>query len=142
MELTSRQIKFCEEYVKNGLNGTQAYMKAYKNCKKEETATASASRLLRNVKVLSYIEELQEELKDKAIMSAKERMVWLTGVVIDENREEIYVKDTENKDIHLGTRNADLNTKLKAIDIMNKMSGEYKTILDGNVGIVKLEDVL
>lgn len=141
MELTSRQIKFCEEYVKNGLNGTQAYMKAYKNCKKEETATASASRLLRNVKVLSYIEELQEELKDKAIMSAKERMVWLSEVVNDIQKEGVKVK-TADRDFIIGEGNADLNTKLKAIDIMNKMTGEYKTILDGNVGIVKLEDVL
>ncbi len=141
MELTSRQIKFCEEYVKNGLNGTQAYMKAYKNCKKEETATASASRLLRNVKVLSYIEELQEALKDKTIMSAKERMVWLSEVVNDIQKEGVKVK-TADRDFIIGEGNADLNTKLKAIDIMNKMSGEYKTILDGNVGIVKLEDVL
>lgn len=141
MELTSRQIKFCEEYVKNGLNGTQAYMKAYKNCKKEETATASASRMLRNVKVLSYIEELQEELKDEVIMSAKERMKWLSGVVKDINRETVFIKD-ENGNQKIGEQNADLNTKMKAIDIMNKMSGEYKTILDGNVGIVKLEDVL
>ena len=141
MELTSRQIKFCEEYVKNGLNGTQAYMKAYKNCKKEETATASASRLLRNVKVLSYIEELQEALKDKAIMSAKERMVWLSEVVNDIQKEGVKVK-TADRDFIIGEGNADLNTKLKAIDIMNKMTGEYKTILDGNVGIVKLEDVL
>lgn len=141
MKLTSRQIKFCEEYVKNGLNGTQAYMKAYKNCKKEETATASASRLLRNVKVLSYIEELQEELKDKAIMSAKERMVWLSEVVNDIQKEGVKVK-TPDREFILGEGNADLNTKMKAIDILNKMSGEYKTILDGNVGIVKLEDVL
>ena len=116
-------------------------MKAYKNCKKEETATASASRLLRNVKVLSYIEELQEELKDKAIMSAKERMVWLSEVVNDIQKEGVKVK-TADRDVIIGEGNADLNTKLKAIDIMNKMTGEYKTILDGNVGIVKLEDVL
>ena len=40
-------------------------------------------------------------------------------------------------------KNADLNTKLKAIDILNKMDGEYKTILDGKVEVKKkLEDVL
>mgnify|MGYP006999450987 FL=1 len=39
-------------------------------------------------------------------------------------------------------KNADLNTKLKAIDTLNKMTGEYKTILDGKVDIKKLEDLL
>lgn len=43
----------------------------------------------------------------------------------------------------IGSKNADLNTKLKAIDILNKMDGEYKTILDGKVEVKKkLEDVL
>ena len=47
-ELTKNQRRFCEEYVNNSQNGTQAYLKAYKTCKKEETARTNASRLLTN----------------------------------------------------------------------------------------------
>lgn len=144
MELNNQQRTFCEEYVKNGLNGTQAYLKAYGNDNlTEESARASASRLLTNVNVLSYIKELQEEIKTDTIMSAKERMEWLSGVVKGVNRDEIYVRNSEGEEVLMGSRNADLNTKIKAIDTLNKMSGEYRTILDGSVNhVVKLEDVL
>ena len=144
MDLNSHQRKFCEEYVKNGLNGKQAYLMAYADsCNSEDTATVNASRLLTNANVLSYIKELQEELKKDTIMSATERMEWLSGVVKDENREEVYVRNSDGEEVLMGSKNADLNTKIKAIDTLNKMSGEYRTILDGNVNhVVKLEDVL
>lgn len=144
MELNSQQRKFCEEYVKNGLNGTQAYLNAYGNDNlTEESARASASRLLTNVNVLSYIKELQEEVRKANIMSAEERMEWLSGVVKDINRDEVYVRNADGEEVLMGSKNADLNTKIKAIDTLNKMSGEYRTILDGSVNhVVKLEDVL
>ena len=144
MELNNQQKSFCEEYVKNGLNGTQAYLKAYNNDNlTEESARASASRLLTNVNVLSYIKELQDELRKANIMSAEERMEWLSGVVKDINRDEVYVRNSEGEEVLMGSKNADLNTKIKAIDTLNKMSGEYRTILDGSVNhVVKLEDVL
>ena len=66
--LSNQQRKFCEEYVNNENNGTQAYFKAYKSCKKDETAMVNASRLLRNAKVKQYIEELRQELQKRAIM--------------------------------------------------------------------------
>ncbi len=142
MKLNSKQKNFCNEYIKNGANGTQAYLKAYKT-KSEETATVNASRLLRNANVQQYISELQEEAKDKAIMSAIERKKWLTDVVKDIQREECMVKMPDGEEMVIGSKNADLNTKLKAIDILNKMDGEYKTILDGKVEVKKkLEDVL
>ena len=144
MELNNQQKSFCEEYVKNGLNGTQAYLKAYNNDNlTEESARASASRLLTNVNVLSYIKELQDELRKANIMSAEERMEWLSGVVKDINRDDVYVKNADGEEVLMGSKNADLNTKIKAIDTLNKMSGEYRTILDGSVNhVVKLEDVL
>ena len=142
--MNSQQRKVCEEYVKNGLNGTQAYLKAYDNDNlSEESARASASRLLTNVNVLSYIKELQDELRKANIMSAEERMEWLSGVVKDINRDEVYVRNSDGEEVLVGSKNADLNTKIKAIDTLNKMSGEYRTILDGSVNhVVKLEDVL
>ncbi len=131
---------FCHEYVKNGNNGTRAYMEVYSNCT-EETARRNASKLLTKTDVKGYIESLQKELKEDAIMSAKERMEWLTEVVKDKQREVTSIR-TADEDIIVGDKNADLNTKIKAIDIMNKMTGEYVTKVEGNVGITKLEDVL
>lgn len=138
--MNNNQKLFCHEYVKNGNNGTRAYMEVYSNCT-EETARRNASKLLTKTDVKEYIESLQKELKDEAIMSAKERMEWLTEVVKDIQREVASIR-TADEDIIIGDKNADLNTKIKAIDIMNKMTGEYVTKVEGNVGITKLEDVL
>ena len=133
-KMNNKQITFCQEYVKNGLNGTQAYLKAYKTCKKEDTAKVNASRLLTNANVQNYIQELQEKIEDETIMTAKERMKWLSEV--------IKIKLPDGSDEILYMKNADLNTKLKAIDTLNKMTGEYKTILDGKIDVKKLEDLL
>lgn len=129
-ELTKNQKRFCEEYVNNSSNGTQAYLKAYKTCKKEETAMASASRLLRNVKVLKYINELQEKLKEKAIMSAEERMIWLAKVVKGDIKHTSYDSNGNSYE-----NEAYISDKMKAIDIMNKMTGEYTTNIKGNVSL-------
>lgn len=56
--LTDKQRLFCMYYVRS-LNATSAYKKAYK-CN-YETAMASGSRLLRNVKVKATIAEMKRE---------------------------------------------------------------------------------
>nr|DAN73398.1 MAG TPA: Terminase small subunit [Caudoviricetes sp.] len=78
--LSNNQKLFCQEYLKLGMNGTQAYLNVYKTCKKEETAMASASRLLRNVKVKEYIEELQSKVEEKAIVSIEDIVKELTAI--------------------------------------------------------------
>lgn len=132
--LSSQQRKFCEEYVNNGNNGMQAYFEAYKSCKKENTAMAAASRLLRNVKVAEYIEELQAELKKKAIMTAEERMIWLTKVLNGEIKEKVAVQheNRETGEIKMIETDfpAKLDTKLKSMEILNKMTGEYTEKLE------------
>lgn len=70
-ELNKNQKAFCQEYMKNGMNGRKAYMKVYK-MKDEKKADASSSRLLTNVKVQDYINSLQKELENKAIVTAED----------------------------------------------------------------------
>lgn len=123
--LSNQQRKFCEEYVNNGNNGTQAYLKAYKTCKKEETAMVNASRLLRNAKVNEYVTELREELKKKAIMTAEERMRWLTKVVNGDIKHTSYDGNGNSYE-----NEACISDKMKAIDTMNKMDGEYVNKLE------------
>ena len=60
MALTEKQKIFADEYLID-LNATRAYKVAYKNCKSDEVAAVSGSRMLRNVKVKQYIDERQEE---------------------------------------------------------------------------------
>lgn len=55
--LTNKQRVFAEEYVKNGLNGTQAYKLVY-DVKSDKSAESGASRTLRNDKVSAYVAHL------------------------------------------------------------------------------------
>lgn len=59
-KLTRNQQVFCDGYLID-LNATRAYLTAYPSVKKEATAAAAASRLLRNVKVKVYIDKKMKE---------------------------------------------------------------------------------
>lgn len=64
--LTLRQQRFCLEFMRD-FNQKQAAIRAGYSSK---TAEQQASRLLRNVKVYRYLEELRAELVDTAKLSA------------------------------------------------------------------------
>ena len=111
MKLNARQKAFCEYYVASG-NATDAAIKAgYK----EKYAGVNADKLLKNTNIQKYIEELQEKAKGNRIMTAIERREFLTKMILKEE-----TKDTD---------------RLKAVDILNKMDGEYtqKVEVNGNI---------
>lgn len=58
--MTEKQKLFADEYLID-LNATRAYRVAYPSVKKDETASAAAARMLRNVKVQKYISDRIEE---------------------------------------------------------------------------------
>lgn len=60
--LTEKQKKFCREYIYDW-NATRSYKIAYPSVKSEEVARASASRMLTNVNVQSYITDIQKDLE-------------------------------------------------------------------------------
>lgn len=98
-----------EEFVKNiieGMSQADAYRSAY-SCKNmsDNAIYREASLLVENPKVAQRLKELREQLAKPSIMTAQERLEWLTGLIAD-------------KDVAIGD-------KLKAADIMNKMQGEY-----------------
>ena len=111
MKLNARQKSFCEYYVASG-NATEAATKAgYK----EKNARFIGSENLTKANIKKYIEELQEKAKGNRIMTAIERREFLTSMIKDGA-----VKDTD---------------RLKALDILNKMDGEYtqKVEVNGNI---------
>lgn len=60
-KISERHRLFVEEYLNNGLNGTQAYLAVYKSVKNKKTAEVNASKLLSNTKVKALLEELQNK---------------------------------------------------------------------------------
>ena len=120
--LSNQQKLFCQKYLELGMNGTQAYLSVYKTCKKEETAMAGASRLLRNVKVKEYIEELQSKVEEKAIVTIEDIVKELTAIAFTDrtkiskmNKKKMKLEsgteiDYEDVEFEL-TENLDENTK-------------------------------
>lgn len=124
--LSNNQKLFCQEYLKLGMNGTQAYLNVYKTCKKEETAMASASRLLRNVKVKEYIEELQSKVEEKAIVSIEDIVKELTAIAFTD-RTKISKMVTKEKQLEKTT------LVYKAIDFpdTDTLDNETKKVIAG-----------
>lgn len=106
-----------EAFVKNiieGMNQADAYRAAYPNQKmSDKTIWEKASRLMASDKVKARVMELRNELVKPSIMNAQKRLEWLTQLIDNEAE--------------------DTNAKLKAIDIMNKMQGEYVQKVEAEV---------
>lgn len=92
--MTEKQKRFCEEYLID-CNATRAYLVAYPSVKKESTAAQAGSRLLRNVKVQEYINNMLEKIRSDKIADITEIMEYLTAVMRREKKEYIVVTLTE-----------------------------------------------
>jgi phage terminase, small subunit len=100
-QMTHRQELFIQEYIKTG-NATISAIKAGYS---KRTARSIGQRLLINVDIRNKISELSQRIANNNIMTAKERQEYLTKLI---NSDDVKVSD-----------------KLKALDILNKMTGEY-----------------
>lgn len=94
--MTNNQMRFCQEYIKLGMNGTQAYLKVYKTCKKEDTARTNASRLLTNASIQEYIKKLQEKSEERAVVTIKDIVNELSIIAFGDRTE---LAQVESKDI-------------------------------------------
>lgn len=147
--MATQLTKMQEEFVQNLINGAsqrEAYKKAYNaENMKESTIDSKASRLFKNQKVRARYDEIQERMRErqetKTILTTEERMEWLTKVVNGEIKEEHILK--EGKNYVQVMKPVRVDTKLKALDLLNKMDGNYKTSIEGSLDInKKLEDLI
>ena len=116
-----------EDYVQaraKGLSQRKAYREAYPKSVnwKDNTVDSKASHLEKNDKILARYNELKAEAATEAVLTRAEKRQMLADMA----------------------RNPELSARERqaAIDIDNKMQDEYKTILDGKIGVAKLEDIL
>lgn len=122
--LTPKQEKYVQNLVK-GMSQREAYKNSYNASNmKDTTIDKKASELFQKGEIRGRYDELVKRLEDTAIMDAQERMKWLTKVVKGDVKEKYtYWNDGEQYD---GEREADLTTKIKAIDTLNKMDNSYQ----------------
>jgi phage terminase small subunit len=102
--MNERHKRFCDEYLANGLNGTQAYLSVYKSVKSDEVAAVNASKLLRNTKVIEFIKQEQEKTSSKLEITRE-------SVLMDLQR----IKENNEGD--------NPQTSLKALDLIIKVLG-------------------
>lgn len=122
MELTEKQQRFADEYIRTG-NITQSYMVAYPHIKKESSASASGSRLLGNVKVKAYIDERLEKLKKESIAEQDEILQYLTSVMRGELKDEqlLVVGDGDfGSGVEKHETRAEIVARTKAAELLGK----------------------
>ena len=103
--LTAKQELFVQK-IAEGMNQADAYRSAYDTKRMSDNAIyREASLLLDNPKVTQRLKEIRDMAAKPTIMTAQKRKEWLTQVIQSE--------DESTSD------------KLRAIDLMNKMDGEY-----------------
>ncbi len=116
--MNERQKKFAEYYAQCG-NAAQSAIKAGYS---KKYAGQNADKLLKNTNIAEYIKQLSEQAQNDRIMTAKERQALLSDIA----------KDSENAP----------SDRIKAVDTLNKMTGEYTVKVDTTVKTSdKLSDV-
>ena len=106
----ARHEKFVQCLI-SGMSQRLSYRESFPKAKrwKDNTVDSRASELIKASEVLGRYKELQEEAQDAAIMTRKERMVTLSEIAKNAEKE------------------ADM---IKAIDTLNKMDGDYTSKLE------------
>lgn len=140
MLLTPKQETFAQKIVE-GMSQADAYRAAY-SCARmsDKTIWENASRLMADSKVKARVQELRDKVATDSIMTAQERLEYLTRIV-NGTEKEIVPQIINGEVVEVEAPTA-IKTRLNAIDIMNKMTGEYVTKVDGTLSVTKLEDLL
>jgi phage terminase small subunit len=111
--LTAKQEKFVQNIIE-GMSYADAYRSAYDTKRMaDKTIHEKACLLAGQDKITARIKELRDRLANDKIMTAQRRLEWLTDVIM---APEVNTTD-----------------KLRAADIMNKMTGEYVQKVEAEV---------
>lgn len=138
--LTPKQEKFVRNLV-NGMSQREAYKNSYDaENMSDKVIDNEASLLFNNHEIAMRYRELQDRLASASIMTAQERLEFLTEVIKGIQCEKTsVVVDGEVREVEVPTS---MKNKLSAIDLMNKMQGEYTTKIEGELKVAKLEDLI
>lgn len=115
MALTKKEKAFCEEYIANGYNATQAYQKAYNST--YETAQKHGYRVPKRPEAKEYIAELQREAFAAACISAERVALKLADIAFSDKDDEHY----------------NATAQLKALDLLQKQLGLQKQHIDADL---------
>ena len=134
MGMTEKQKGFADEYLID-LNGTRAYKVAYPKVKNDATAAQAASRMLRNVKVKTYIDEQLEKIHNEKTADALEVLEYLTAVMRNEQTEEVVVVEGTGdgcSEARVIKKDASIKDRVKAAELLGKRYSLFTDKVDLN----------
>jgi len=112
---------FCMN-ISKGENKVDAYQHAGYKTKNYNAAAASASKLLKNPKIIARIQELGDVKEKAGIADADEQKQFATAVVRGE------MSDRDGKPVPMSVR-------LKALELLGKMQGLYVNHVETNLSV-------
>lgn len=113
--LTKKEKAFCEEYIQNGYNATQAYLAAYGGT--YDTANSTGHRKLKKPEIKAYIEQLQKEAFEAACITAERVALKLSEIAFAAKGDDYY----------------NATAQLKALDLIQKQLGIQTQNIKANV---------
>lgn len=141
--VTEKQKIFADEYLID-LNATRAYKVAYPAVKKDETAMANGSRMLRNAKVAEYIAERMQDRQERTEVTQDRVIAELAAIAfakatdyVSIRGDEVLLHDTDKlteaqvraiAGIKQGKNGIELklNDKEKALELLGRHLGMFK----------------
>lgn len=114
--LTPKQEKFVTEYLQHG-NATQAYKTAF-GTRNDNSARASASKLLRNPDVAARVVELQAKVTLAGVCTAEEIQKRLSSIARREETETVHLPNGGSVQ-----RQASIRDATRALELLAKING-------------------
>lgn len=129
LKLNARQKAFCEFYVASG-NATDAAIKAGYSY---NYANAQIYKMLGNVGIKNYIDELMKKSQNERIATAEEVLNYLTSVMKGEGQEEV-VANTGN----VVYKSPSIKDRIKAAELLGKRYALWtdKTKIEGTLPVM------
>jgi hypothetical protein len=134
--LTVKEEKYVQNLLK-GMSQREAYKNSYNASNmKDKTIDERACVLFKKDKIKTRYHELIEKTAKKTIISVQERKELLTKIAIGEEYETCSSNDGE-----LYTTPPKIEARMKALDILNKMDGQYiQEIKSNNNTIINMSE--
>lgn len=124
-KLTNKQKKFCESYVAHG-NAVKAVRDAGYKTKTYSTAGSIGSENLQKLEIQDYIKELQDDSKARTGKDADWVREQLVRVIEKSSQAVPVMIRVGGELVESGEYKYDSAGVAKALDILNRMSGNYE----------------
>jgi phage terminase small subunit len=121
-ELTPKQKAFCEYYVANGGNATEAAKQAGYS---EKTASETGYENLNKPQIVNYIDQLQKPKTEARLATIEQRREWLRNVIEGKELDEVVTKDGDVQLVKPKTAD-----RIRAMDLLGKTHGDFTEKVD------------